>query len=377
MLLSAGSPVLATKCKDKDEVCSIATKGSVLLQGDASRRKHQDEREGHISVTLPEGLDSGDELDSIVIPRLVQASAVSIRTGQSTDSTADAMQTMLDVHNWYRCLHGASQMTWDDTLARKAQEHADAGPDGYIGSHSSRSFRTDGSGFSYVGENLAWSMRVGLTNEASAIIGAEGWYNEIEFTDGTPIDSRDTVPPGSKEAIGHYTQMIWDGSNKLGCGLKVSDYSSGGRTYTDSSHYWVCMYGPGGNIRGRYSANVFAASVDKASCDHLDGASLVSAAAPATAVPPAGAPAPPPAAAPAPPAPPAATPGPPTPAPATPAPPTPAPPTPPIKADCHDADPTYISCNGRSPYLPCSQLKKYCPYYRFVRDACMITCDQC
>lgn len=246
-------------------------------------------------------------------------------------------------------------MTWDDTLAEKAQAHADAGPDGYIGGHSSRSFRTDGSGFWYVGENLAWSVRVGATEEASAIMGAEGWYNEIEFTDGTPTGFDDTVPANSHEAIGHYTQMIWDASHKLGCGLKVSDYTAGGRTYTGASHYWVCMYGPGGNIRGQYATNVFAASVDKASCDHLDGASLVSKAAPAQAASPAAAP-------------------------ATGSSPTPASPTPPpspIAMDCHDSDPTYISSNGSPPFWPCSQLKNYCAHYGIVRDACMKTCGEC
>lgn len=356
LLLSAGRLVWAAQCEDQDKVCSMATKGVALLQGGASLRKLRDQHVGRISVVLPEGHKSGDSSEHIVVPRLVQADAVAARTGQNTDRVAGAMKAMLDVHNWYRCLHGASTMTWDTSLAEKAQEHADAGPDGYIGAHSTSQWRSEGSGFSYVGENLAWSVRVGGTDEASAIIAAEGWYNEIEFTDGTPTGFDDTEPADSHEAIGHYTQMIWDASHKLGCGLKVSDYTQGGRTYEDASHYWVCMYGPGGNIRGDYIANVFEASVDKSTCDsdHPDGAELVSAAAPATAAP----------QGPAPPAP-------------TPPPPTPAPPPAPISAHCHDATTTYISRNGNAPYLACEDLRDFCQHYKFVQDACMKTCGVC
>ena len=47
--------------------------------------------------------------------------------------------------------------------------------------------------------------------------------------------------------IGHFTQLVWDSSTKLGCGVAKS--ASGGT-------YVVSRYRPAGNYRGRYTQHV-------------------------------------------------------------------------------------------------------------------------
>jgi len=61
--------------------------------------------------------------------------------------------------------------------------------------------------------------------------------------------------------------------------------------------------------------------------------------------------------------------------PSPPAPPSPpGPPTPPANG-CSDLDPSGITLGGRP--ATCSQLKRYCSAYSFVRTRCKLTCGQC
>jgi hypothetical protein len=47
-------------------------------------------------------------------------------------------------------------------------------------------------------------------------------------------------------ATGHFTQVVWKGTTKLGCG---SNPSCGMKTY-------VCQYTPPGNVMGEFADNV-------------------------------------------------------------------------------------------------------------------------
>eukprot|EP00961_Rhodomonas_salina_P022602 303698-Rhodomonas_salina.1 len=90
---------------------------------------------------------------------------------------------------------------------------------------------------------------------------ANMWYNEVEYYDfaqpvrgactGRRCDlTEDGCPAGTSinaaEAIGHFTQVVWKGSTKLGCG---SASCANGQIV-------VCQYDPTGNFIGQYSANV-------------------------------------------------------------------------------------------------------------------------
>jgi len=67
------------------------------------------------------------------------------------------------------------------------------------------------------------------------------WYDEsadYDYAAGTSKNGGVT---------GHFTQVVWQGTTELGCG--ISNCPSIGS-------FLVCNYGPAGNIRGRYTANV-------------------------------------------------------------------------------------------------------------------------
>ena len=59
------------------------------------------------------------------------------------------------------------------------------------------------------------------------------WYNEVS--------QYNFNNPGFNSATGHFTQIVWVGTTKLGCGLAIS------RT---NKVYGICNYSPPGNYIG-------------------------------------------------------------------------------------------------------------------------------
>ena len=94
------------------------------------------------------------------------------------------------------------------------------------------------------GENIAWGYpsRFGFDS-------TQAWYNEIVDTEGG-LGLTDTMNGPSGEALGHYTQIVWKGSTRLGCGV--------GRATTKNleGDFWVCQYCKGGNYQGQFADNV-------------------------------------------------------------------------------------------------------------------------
>ena len=64
------------------------------------------------------------------------------------------------------------------------------------------------------------------------------WYNEIK--------KYSFSSPGFSMSTGHFTQVVWNSSNKLGMGLAFGY----GRLYC------VGQYSPAGNYEGQYKQNV-------------------------------------------------------------------------------------------------------------------------
>ncbi|XP_077973622.1 uncharacterized protein LOC120337973 isoform X2 [Styela clava] len=131
----------------------------------------------------------------------------------------------LEKHNEYRKAAGASNMrimTWDDTLATFAQSVVDT----CIFAHSS------GSGY---GENL-WA---GTGNSIDGV--TTSWHNEISDFD----LSSNTC----SNVCGHYTQVVWWSSYKLGCAARRCPGTGnflGGNDFT----LVACNYSPPGNYVG-------------------------------------------------------------------------------------------------------------------------------
>uniref|UniRef100_A0A0P4VMB1 SCP domain-containing protein n=1 Tax=Rhodnius neglectus TaxID=72488 RepID=A0A0P4VMB1_9HEMI len=166
----------------------------------------------------------------------------------------DDKEALLTAHNNYRQqtaagnAYGRSQpaaknmleLTWDEHAAQQASSWART-------CQYEHNKPTDKQG-KQLGQNLALRM----TNSTAPLDArrtfnqwmknymVKGWFDEVKlYTYGTPF-SNDT---------GHYTQMVWATTSKLGCG-----YSFFKKTDPDGMiwqvGYLVCNYNPAGNWMG-------------------------------------------------------------------------------------------------------------------------------
>uniref|UniRef100_A0A0K0DGU2 SCP domain-containing protein n=1 Tax=Angiostrongylus cantonensis TaxID=6313 RepID=A0A0K0DGU2_ANGCA len=72
------------------------------------------------------------------------------------------------------------------------------------------------------GENL-WMISPAKNNlTAMATLATQSWFNELKKA-GVPPDNRLTVELWNRpnKVVGHYTQMVWETSYKLGCGIAL------------------------------------------------------------------------------------------------------------------------------------------------------------
>lgn len=128
----------------------------------------------------------------------------------------------LAAHNQARDALGLPLMTWDAELAGIAQGWADGCEWGH------NPARSDGYP-TYVGENIYGTGAAPSGPDAVA-----SWLSEESSYDYDSNTCSDTC--------GHYTQVVWRESVKLGCGISTC---AGGLNMV------VCNYAPGGNVGGR------------------------------------------------------------------------------------------------------------------------------
>lgn len=136
----------------------------------------------------------------------------------------------LAAHNAVRASVGLPRLSWDPALGNSAAAYAQRLAFTNVFQHSDRKSRPG------VGENLWMGTRGAYSVET--MIG--GWASEGRyFTPGLfPAVSR----TGNWMDVGHYTQMIWPTTTRVGCAL-----ASNGRT-----EYLVCHYAGKGNIDGKW-----------------------------------------------------------------------------------------------------------------------------
>ena len=143
----------------------------------------------------------------------------------------DAAQGV-DAHNRLRAKHCAAPLSWSAKLADVAQRWANALRDrGCMFGHSGGSF----------GENLA-AGTIGTLDPAAVV---QMWYDEISqyrFPDG-----------GFSMKTGHFTQVVWRGSRRVGCG----------HSQCKGMDILVCEYDPAGNWEGQYRENVLPKGCDR------------------------------------------------------------------------------------------------------------------
>ncbi|KAM6185143.1 cysteine-rich secretory protein 2-like [Rhynchocyon petersi] len=118
------------------------------------------------------------------------------------------------------------KMSWDKAAAINSQKWANQ----CIYSHSSKEARKTNTS---CGENLFMSSDLPSWSEA-----IQSWYDEVyDFTFGKGAKSTDAV-------IGHYTQVVWSTSYRVGCGVAYCPEE-------ELPYYLVCQYCPAGNYVSR------------------------------------------------------------------------------------------------------------------------------
>lgn len=127
---------------------------------------------------------------------------------------------ILQAHNDKRALHGVQLLTWDSELAKYAANYA-------ANSFSCNNVQLIHSNGPY-GENLA----AGYTGGYSPV---NAWYDEIS--------QYDYNNPGFSEATGHFTQLVWKDTSKVGCAKVTCN--------NEWRQYTICEYTDSrGNVIG-------------------------------------------------------------------------------------------------------------------------------
>ena len=136
------------------------------------------------------------------------------------------IQRILDAHNSLRQEVGVQPLVWSDELAQKAQKWAN-----YLAEkNKGEAWVLEHSG---PGENIAGGYASGDTPEKRVY---NGWGDEkADFN------------PATKQCLdgkicGHYTQIVWRNTTKVGCAITVND---------NGKYILVCNYDPPGNYNGQ------------------------------------------------------------------------------------------------------------------------------
>ena len=155
-------------------------------------------------------------------PPAIQPTAAPIRT-------SNVPAVLLDAHNRERAFVRVPQLAWDHALASAAAAYARQLAALGTLRHSARLARPG------QGENLWMGTRGAFPVQAMVA----SWASEkAYFRPGIfPAVSRS----GDWADVGHYSQMIWPTTTRLGCAI-----ASGARF-----DVLVCRYAPAGNIDGR------------------------------------------------------------------------------------------------------------------------------
>jgi pathogenesis-related protein 1 len=133
------------------------------------------------------------------------------------------IKVLLTQHNSWRAKFNMPPLVWDATVAAVAQAWADQ-----IAATGRFEHSQDGR----YGENL-WGGTAGSFPIASVV---DGWGNEQDNYDVS------TNTCAEDKECGHFTQVVWWNTTKLGCGKA---------TRGDGNDAVVCNYDPAGNFNNQ------------------------------------------------------------------------------------------------------------------------------
>jgi uncharacterized protein YkwD len=142
-------------------------------------------------------------------------------------------QRVLNMHNKERAKAGAEPLVWDERLARSAIGWAH---------HLVRTDTFDHAPQKREGENL-WMGSAGAYS-TDEMVG--DWIEEVRHF--KPGRFPDVSKTSKWSDVGHYTQLIWKATRKVGCA----------KANGNGMDYLVCRYDPPGNWIGTQMTNVAA-----------------------------------------------------------------------------------------------------------------------
>ncbi|WP_139325022.1 CAP domain-containing protein [[Limnothrix rosea] IAM M-220] len=138
-------------------------------------------------------------------------------------STQAGIDEMLAAHNYWRSQVGIAPLTWSDELADFAQDWAEE-----LAAKQRMQHNPNNPDF---GENLATGTNIFFSPEQVVNL----WGNEVADYD----YQTNRCAPG--KMCGHYTQLVWEETTEVGCGMVRKD---------NGWEIWVCNYDPPGNYVG-------------------------------------------------------------------------------------------------------------------------------
>lgn len=163
-----------------------------------------------------------------VAPPAQAAAAPQLRLLSSSSAPSPFASEILMMHNRERAAAGVPLLTWDPSLATAAARYADDLASLGQLRHSPAEARPG------QGENL-WMGTRSYFRPAS-MVGA--WASERSMFRAARFPDVSTT--GNWAQVGHYSQMIWPTTQRVGCAV-----GSSGR-----ADVLVCRYFPAGNVMG-------------------------------------------------------------------------------------------------------------------------------
>lgn len=174
-------------------------------------------------------MHSSRSLLALLLPPLLLLVAITGPAGALSD---DEKRVMVELHNLYRAhvsppAASMLQMRWDAELAAFAKAYAQQ----CVWGHNKERGRR--------GENL-----FAITDEGVDVpLAVEEWHHEREHYN----FSTSTCEAG--QMCGHYTQVVWAKTERIGCGSHFCEKLQG--VEETNIHLLVCNYEPPGNVKGQ------------------------------------------------------------------------------------------------------------------------------
>ena len=152
-----------------------------------------------------------------------------VKMQASVETSAAFKTSILKLHNEERVRLGSQPLEWDEVLAKDAKNWASS-----LSSKGEFEHAFSELAQKKQGENLALGRTGFFTTEQLVTL----WLDERSMTK-TGIFP-DVTTSESWSDVGHYTQMMWPSTTKVGCAVKRGK----------SDDYLVCRYWPAGNRIG-------------------------------------------------------------------------------------------------------------------------------